>query len=127
MPSLLNTILNDPLAIRDYLYNHLEEISIKTNSKHYINHPSDNIKAFTWAHVIDRMNVDIPDAFIYKFNRLDLFYAFIFDDYTDAQIRQLESALTFIERLFNAELIEFDKSPDMITIYDLCLFNMMKI
>lgn len=101
MTPTLNEIAATPEVLRDFLISqNLSETYVETKSMSDIRQPIENTDEFVWSHIKNFMAFR-GGYYDFKFNNLDLFYAIVLPDYSNSEVNQLTSALTFIDILFN--------------------------
>jgi hypothetical protein len=116
MTPTLSEIAITPEILPDFLLsNNLSETYIETKSISAIRYPIENTVEFVWSHIKSFMAFR-GGYYNFKFNNLDLFYAIVLPDYSNSEIIQLTSVLTFIDILFNMEKHEIPTNSCSITV-----------
>jgi hypothetical protein len=116
MTPTLNEIESNPEILRDFLISHnLSETYVETRSMSDINYPIENTDEFVWSHIKTFMAFR-GGYYNFKFNNLDLFYAIIFPTYSNSEIIQLTTVLTFIDKLFNMDKYKIPTNSCSITV-----------
>jgi hypothetical protein len=116
MTPTLSEIESTPEVLRDYLISqNLSETYVETRSISNINYPIENTDEFVWSHIKTFMAFR-GGYYNFKFNNLDLFYAIIFPNYSNSEIIQLTTVLTFIDKLFNMDKYKIPTNSCSITV-----------
>jgi hypothetical protein len=116
MTPKLNEIESNPEILRDFLISqNLSETYVETKSMSDINYPIENADEFIWSHIKTFMAFR-GGYYNFKFNNLDFFYNIVFPNYSNSEIIQLTTVLTFIDKLFNMENFKVPTNSCSITV-----------
>lgn len=103
MAPTFSEIEADPTILCKYLKSRgLLEKYVETESLAKIQYPAENVESFIWGH-LKKFMAHRGGAYVFKFNNLDIFYDILCPQFSNSEIVQLESLLTFVEHLFNAD------------------------
>lgn len=121
--NIMTPTLNQIFDIPDSLYKFLVDKNLtplfKRQRKHPIfNFPVNIDNSFLWGKFNIRKNHSIYN---FKFINDDLFYSIIFPDYSKSEIKQLNSLIFFIEKLFNANIHNLHDEESLFTVMPSCI------